>query len=596
MAKGISDLGKSGGYIYVTRTDGTSFISNIINNEAGVREAKLIAVEAAASSANLISSGSVTITALGGSTGNITGTLVTDKGPENQMANYVNVTGLTRAQAAKAVAVEINSTLLVWPATNFTAVAIDRVIHLFAPADTGATYNGSLASATTDDPSNITFTTVDFAGGAGTNSVYDEAFGFRFFLDANYAAASSSCAGEGTAVEGVLTNAIEITNDFIHILPTFLLDSPSILNDALTITRKGKEYSVEAETEGSAATDDLDTINPAGHSVGDIIHLRGEWTTKVVTVGSGGNIHLANGNDFVTGDYSKAITLQLFDKAGGSQNELGWFEICRTGDSVPSIANFRAATPAIPLVGTEGIDTLTATTGGTVTITVNSDKAVTTLTGVVTLVAHLKYELSTTGAVAGDIIWFVNAAQITKGAYNLTIGGAVAPVAFSADQALSGGWTVWNYFDGTNWRSGAFADTASATFKLGGENIKDQGIVSDKLTDEGRTEVVTVPVSFETDGLGDHKIEMPYSGSVTKISHVISELIEATNNGTVTSKDNASAVMSTATLTGGSVTGVIFTSSPTTNNTFSAGDVLTFTTAKSTAGGRALLSVKIRRD
>ncbi len=590
MAKEFSDIGNDNGFIYVTGPDGlaASMVSNLANNGDGLRTAKLMAVQAAATSANLISTGSVKIDTIGGSILNITGIGIA---AINQMSGPVNVNGLTEAQAAEAVAVNINEHIP-GAGDDFTAAAIGDTIFLFAPVSSGSSPNGDTVTPTTDDPGNITFTSTDMAGGADANSSFDEAHGFRFFLDADYAAAATSCTGEGAATEGDLSNAIEITNNIITIITSFQTDSVEILNDAVTLTRKGIEANVEVNTQASAATDDLSNINPAGFSEGDIIYLRGVNVARIITLDETGNIDLAGGTTFVTGGYEKVIALQLWAKGGAAQNVLTWFEVSRSTQAVSTTSEYRVSGLPVPL---EGSDVIPASTGGTTTLIVGTDELVQAISGVATLASDFKVVLSTAGAIVGDVFRVKYAAQITKGAFDVTIGG-VAPYTLTERQALIGGWCAWSYYDGAAWQTTFWPDTGSVQFALESVFIDAGAITVPKLTTELATEVETLEVSFETDEIGDQKITMPYAGTVVDIDYAVSKLIEATDDASVVAKDNAAGVMATTSIVGGSAVGTIFSAvAPTINNTFVAGDVLTFTTAKPTIGGKVRVSLKITR-
>ena len=595
MAKEFSDIGNGNGFIYVTGPDGlaTSMHSNITNDGDGLRQAKLLAVEGAATSANLISTGSLTFTAISGVL-NVTGLLIAGI---QQMANSVNVTGLSIAQTAAAVAQEINSTT---PASgiNFTAASVDDKVSLFASSADGSTPNGNTVAFTTDDPGNITADTVDFAGGADANEIFDEAHGFRLFLDADYLASASSCTGEGTAVEGDLSNAIEITNEIITTITSLKTDVVEIANDSISPTRKGKVYAVEVNTQASAATDDLATIDPAGHSEGDIIILRGQDTGRVVTLNENGNIDLGGGTTFATGSYEKAISLQLWAKGGAGTDELFWFEVSRSTESVASVADFR--TNLFPFIGSEGVTTIPASSGGTTTLVSNVDDRVQEINGSDTLTSDFNVFIDTTGAVAGDTFTIGYGASIITGGFEVSIGDASDPVVLTTSQALRGGWIISAYYDGAFWNTIAFPSFRKTAltnhFQLETLFILDDNITPAKLTPEGRTEVITFPVSVDdSDELGDHKVVMPYSGTVVGIDYAVSKDIQGANDASVVAKDNAAGVMATTTITGGSAIGTIFSESPSANNTFVAGDILTFTTSKATVGGKVLVSLKITR-
>lgn len=118
------------------------------------------------------------------------------------------------------------------------------------------------------------------------------------------------------------------------------------------------------------------------------------------------------------------------------------------------------------------------------------------------------------------------------------------------------------------------------------------------LTQEARTEVLNFTVSFETGEQCDNKIIMPYAGTVTSLYGIVVKAVAATDAGTVTPKNQAGTTMTDGVLTFplSSALNTAITTTPTANNTFVAGDVLSFTTAKTTVGGRILLSITIERS
>lgn len=111
------------------------------------------------------------------------------------------------------------------------------------------------------------------------------------------------------------------------------------------------------------------------------------------------------------------------------------------------------------------------------------------------------------------------------------------------------------------------------------------------------TEVLNIPVSFETGEICDNRIKMPYDGTVQEIYGVVTTAIEATDDGTVTAKDGAGVNITAGllTFTAADPLETAVTVTPSANNTFVAGDILRFTTAKTTAGGKVLLSIKVLR-
>lgn len=111
------------------------------------------------------------------------------------------------------------------------------------------------------------------------------------------------------------------------------------------------------------------------------------------------------------------------------------------------------------------------------------------------------------------------------------------------------------------------------------------------------SEVLNVQVSFESGETGDFKIKLPYACTVTELYGYATKVIAGTDNGTIVPKNNAGTTMTSGTLTfvAADPRGTAYTSTPSANNTFSAGEYLTLTTAKTTSGGKVLLSIKVTR-
>ena len=110
-------------------------------------------------------------------------------------------------------------------------------------------------------------------------------------------------------------------------------------------------------------------------------------------------------------------------------------------------------------------------------------------------------------------------------------------------------------------------------------------------------DVVTLDVSWDAGLVGDHKIKMPYAGTVTEIYGYLTKATVGATAGTCVSKNNAGTTITDGTITttaGGDARGAAYSVTPSANNTFVAGDILTFTTATATAG-IIQLSIKVTR-
>lgn len=111
-------------------------------------------------------------------------------------------------------------------------------------------------------------------------------------------------------------------------------------------------------------------------------------------------------------------------------------------------------------------------------------------------------------------------------------------------------------------------------------------------------ETLSFPVSFESGEVGDFKVMMGCAGTVTDIYAYAYKAIAATDNATIVPKNNAGTTMATGTITftASDARGTAYTATPSTNNTFIAGDLLTFTCSKATVGGSALVTINYTKS
>jgi len=129
-----------------------------------------------------------------------------------------------------------------------------------------------------------------------------------------------------------------------------------------------------------------------------------------------------------------------------------------------------------------------------------------------------------------------------------------------------------------------------ATSAVETAKIKDDAVTVDKLSTGVNTDVKTLPISFETGELGNHKMRFPWSCSVTRLDYAISKTTASA--ASVQAKDDSGGVMTTTSIPVSTVIGsTISESSVSVNNTFTAGDEIQFTT--SGAGGKAIVSITI---
>lgn len=179
---------------------------------------------------------------------------------------------------------------------------------------------------------------------------------------------------------------------------------------------------------------------------------------------------------------------------------------------------------------------------------------------------------------------------------------ASAAIAFSKMAALTASQVV------TTTAGGVITTSSALSAALGGTALDTSASTGVVTVSAGtwavgaRTEMMTLLVSFEAAGgvvpsVGDFKLTMPFAGTVTSIYAYATKAIAGTDNATIVPKNNAGTTMTsgTITFTASDTRGTAYTTTPSANNTFIAGDVLTFTTAKATAGGYAQLSITFTR-
>jgi hypothetical protein len=131
-----------------------------------------------------------------------------------------------------------------------------------------------------------------------------------------------------------------------------------------------------------------------------------------------------------------------------------------------------------------------------------------------------------------------------------------------------------------------------------GDNLDliDTAIKARQTENETLEEVMTFAMSFETNEQTATKLYFPYKVTINKIRSIVMKALGATDTGTITGAN------STGNSTGGVVTIAISAAldeednaSPTTNNVVAADGYYKLTTAKSTAGGKVLVSLEYTR-
>jgi len=143
---------------------------------------------------------------------------------------------------------------------------------------------------------------------------------------------------------------------------------------------------------------------------------------------------------------------------------------------------------------------------------------------------------------------------------------------------------------------GAVVAAAIGLKSIAGSKLADNTVDVGQVSTSLKTEIIVVPVSFETGELGNNSVTMPYDGTITSINYVITKAMAATDAGTITpTVDGGTTTPANTSISASTSINTLGSLDLTSGNVFAAGEVLNFVTAKSTAGGKALLSIKINR-
>ena len=327
---------------------------------------------------------------------------------------------------------------------------------------------------------------------------FDPTFGYRYYIQANYTTTASPTS---------LVNAVEITKELVlrgmeQNLPVIAAD---ILNDQLTIERVANRQIVVVDTEGDAATDNLDYILPSDFVHGDEIVLIGEEAARVITVrdndntvAASKNLYLNGNHNFESGTKVSALVLRFWKPTSVSTPQ--WIEGGRSNIEVPDYGfeNQRADGVPVRKPGVEVYALLASQ--ATRELEAGVDKGILEITGTnVTLVASWAIQGVTSPApIQGDeFIVTVQATGTNLNGNTLTIFGKDIPQALLDD----GTFGVLAHWNGTSWVGTlipsksespyeAGAGTSSAMLK-GGTNAA-AGL---SATAEGADNIATGPYS-----------------------------------------------------------------------------------------------------
>jgi hypothetical protein len=184
-------------------------------------------------------------------------------------------------------------------------------------------------------------------------------------------------------------------------------------------------------------------------------------------------------------------------------------------------------------------------------------------------------------------------------------GGAAEPAALTATEVrtlLDQDITLTGHITGTATQTFATGDTSIST------TLANNVVTVAMLTNTVATELPPIPISFEsgalTAGSAYIAVKMPYAATIEEYGVSVTELIEGTDDATVTIYNTAGVLMGTSSVTVTKGTkpsttaagGSFFNSSSiTSDNSISAAALFYIRVQKVTAGGRAFANIKVKR-
>jgi len=222
----------------------------------------------------------------------------------------------------------------------------------------------------------------------------------------------------------------------------------------------------------------------------------------------------------------------------------------------------------------EGATQVTITNaGGSITMTPGESKQFLQLVGGTTLTGSYTVTAGT-GVADGDEFWIDYAGTIALGGFNITVFGYT----LSEAEAANGNIAFYCKYDQGNatWRVVKMA-------KNGGSIL-------------GAYEVVVVPLSFETGEQCANPVVVPYDFEIIEINATVTKAIAGTDSATVAVDiDGTPTNPASGAFSASDPLGTLITITMVSANTGTAGQTINLTTSKTTAGGKALASIKLQR-
>lgn len=222
-----------------------------------------------------------------------------------------------------------------------------------------------------------------------------------------------------------------------------------------------------------------------------------------------------------------------------------------------------------------------------------------------------RYVYTGSGSLVGNITITTSGSpvkgQILEIQWNCTFtggGASVSILGITLNTSLFGKSSLIKcYYNGSSWDTQLIPDFYESQVIVNdnivnttivGEKLASATVSPSKLSAAANANVLVVEISFEANEQCNNTVIMPSAGTFNVIDYEVIRAIAATDNGTITPRINGAAITlsSAITLVASTAINTTATTNCTANNTFAAGDSITFVAAKTTAGGKVRLSVK----
>ncbi len=189
---------------------------------------------------------------------------------------------------------------------------------------------------------------------------------------------------------------------------------------------------------------------------------------------------------------------------------------------------------------------------------------------------------------------------VTITAFDATPSGSIVNADISASAAIA--FSKLAALNSANILVGNGSNVATSVAMSGDTTISNAGVVTiglatvtpAKMSTTANSRLVSLPVSFVTANQGTMTVYFNSDVTVNKVRALVTSALSGSDDGTITCKNNAGSSMSggVVTLVASSPVASEATATPTTNNTFTSGQKMQLTVAKTTTGGAATVFIE----